>query len=394
MRKRKKISLDDVCSGKEALRKGTEALNKSNQIMSNTTISADEGHFELAKSICMANNHIPLQLQIIQPFLPDEAGIFLWLVSIPSEAVSRIPASRPSTSWWYPPPANPRVLPALSCGWPVLPSFTTWHWQHGRVALGVLSLESDREGWGKREKGLFLSPGRQKDADRIHVSITDWFHLGCLWCWCCSFLLKAQGGMCSLSQTVQERRGGQQLPRSASMAGASCVWCFVADTANGQCLPSLLDWLGAGSCKPDLLKCTAEKPLSTWELQDMALLLCGCAAFRTRAGELASDRGSGRTEQFNKECNDNHWKHHTSRCDPMWHPHGSGAVNTGWTQQAGFLFVWTLSQCLWLLTMASACKGKSVTTLFCYSCRPSRGTAVPPSQDTFAQCLCNLGGNV
>jgi len=42
--------------------------------MSNTTISADEGHFELAKSICMANNHIHLQLQIIQPFLPDEAG--------------------------------------------------------------------------------------------------------------------------------------------------------------------------------------------------------------------------------------------------------------------------------------------------------------------------------
>lgn len=93
------ISLDDVCSGKEALRKGTEALNKSNRIMSNTTISADEGHFELSKSICMANNHIHLQLQIIQPFLPDEAGIFLQLVSIPSAAVSRIPASRPSTSW-------------------------------------------------------------------------------------------------------------------------------------------------------------------------------------------------------------------------------------------------------------------------------------------------------
>lgn len=65
MRKRKKISLDDVCSGKEALRKGTEALNKRNKIMSNTTISVDEGHFELAKSICMANNHIHLQLQII-----------------------------------------------------------------------------------------------------------------------------------------------------------------------------------------------------------------------------------------------------------------------------------------------------------------------------------------
>lgn len=93
------ISLDDVCSGKEVLSKGTEALNKTNQKMSNTTISADEGHFELAKSICMANNHIHLQLQIIQPFLPDEAGIFLRLVSIPSAAGSRIPASRTSASW-------------------------------------------------------------------------------------------------------------------------------------------------------------------------------------------------------------------------------------------------------------------------------------------------------
>lgn len=162
MRKRKKISLDDVCSGKEALRKGTEALNKSNQIMSNTTISADEGHFELAKSICMANNHIPLQLQIIQPFLPDEAGIFLWLVSIPSEAVSRIPASRPSTSWWYPPPANPRVLPALSCGWPVLPSFTTWHWQHGRVTLGCWAWKVTGRAGGRGRRGCFFPLGDRR----------------------------------------------------------------------------------------------------------------------------------------------------------------------------------------------------------------------------------------
>lgn len=115
MRKRKKISLDDVCSGKEELRKGTEALNKSDQIMSNTTISADEGHFELAKSICMANNHIHLQLQIIQPFLPDEAGIFLRLISVPSAAVSWIPAPRPSTSWEYS-PLRRDVLTLTDCG--------------------------------------------------------------------------------------------------------------------------------------------------------------------------------------------------------------------------------------------------------------------------------------
>lgn len=97
-------------------------------------------------------------------------------------------------------------------------ALTAW-----RSNFGVLSLDGNREGWGKREKGLFRSPGRQKGADRIHASIIDQPHVGCLCCWCWSFLLTAQGGMCSLSQTVEERRGGQQLARTASTAGASCV---------------------------------------------------------------------------------------------------------------------------------------------------------------------------
>lgn len=135
------ISLDDVCLGKEALRKGAEALNKSNRIMSDTTISADEGHFELAKSICMANNHIHLQLQIIQPFLPDEAGIFLWLVSIPSAAGSRIPASRPSASEQYSLLAYPTGAACCQLQMAYASQPRTWHWQHEKVTIGY----SDRE---------------------------------------------------------------------------------------------------------------------------------------------------------------------------------------------------------------------------------------------------------
>lgn len=85
-------------------------------------------------------------------------------------------------------------------------ALTAWRWN-----FGLLSLEGNREGCGKREKGLFLSPGRQEDAGRICVSIMDWLHLGCPCCWCWSLLLMAWGEMCSLSHAVEERREGQQL---------------------------------------------------------------------------------------------------------------------------------------------------------------------------------------
>lgn len=161
------ISVGDACSGKEALRKGAEALNKSNQIMSNTTISADEGHFELAKSICMANNHIHLQLQIIQPFLPDEAGIFLWLVSIPSAAVSRIPASRPSTSWWYSFLPYPTGAACCQMQMAYASWLRTWHWQQEKVTVGCWDREVTRRA-GERGRGgcSFFPMGAR--WDRIH----------------------------------------------------------------------------------------------------------------------------------------------------------------------------------------------------------------------------------
>lgn len=152
-------------------------------------------------------------------------------------------------------------LPSAADGLCLLAShlaLTAW-----KSNFGVPSLGGHREGWGKRKKRLFLSLGRQKDADRIHGLPSSGL----------SLLLElaipplAWGGMCSLSQTWEEGLGGQQLARAASMAGDSCVGCFVADTASGQCW---LDWLGAGSCEPKLLKCTAEKTLSTWDLQDTA----------------------------------------------------------------------------------------------------------------------------
>lgn len=145
------ISLDDVRSGKEALRKGTEALNKSNQIMSNTTISADEGHFELAKSLCMAHNHIHFQLQMIQHFLPDEAGIFLRLVSIPSAADSQIPASSPSTSWWYSLLADPKGTACWQLQMAYASLLRTWHQRHEKVTTGYWDWEVGRRagqsGW-------------------------------------------------------------------------------------------------------------------------------------------------------------------------------------------------------------------------------------------------------
>lgn len=120
--------------------------------MSNTTISADEGHFELAKSICMANNHIHLQLQIIQPFLPDEAGIFLFLVSIPSAAVSRIPASRPSASEQYSLLAYPMGAACCQLQMAYASQLRTWRWQHEKVTMAYSDWEATRRA-GERGRG-------------------------------------------------------------------------------------------------------------------------------------------------------------------------------------------------------------------------------------------------
>lgn len=158
MRKRKKISLDDVCSGKEALRKGTEALNKSNQIMSNTTISVDEGHFELAKSICMANNHIHLQLQIIQPFLPDGAGIFLQLIWVPSAGF--LPPDPHilviSTSSSSQGAACPQLQRACAS------QLHTCHWQHEKVTLGCWAWKVTGRAGGRGRRGCFFPQGDRK----------------------------------------------------------------------------------------------------------------------------------------------------------------------------------------------------------------------------------------
>lgn len=83
-------------------------------------------------------------------------------------------------------------------------ALTAW-----RSTFGLLSLEGNREGWGKREKGLFLSPGKQKDEGQdssVHHGLAS-SGLSLL----LVLVIPPHGMRCSLSQALEERRGGQQL---------------------------------------------------------------------------------------------------------------------------------------------------------------------------------------
>lgn len=159
------ISLDDVYSGKEVLGKGTEALNKSNQIMSNRTISADEGHFELANPFAWQIITFIFSCKLYSLSFLTKLGYFCNLFqSLQQQSAAFLPLDPQHPSdihYWL----IPRGLPAVSCRWLMLPSSAPGI-DSMKYIHGVLRLGGNKKGWGKRERGLqLLSHGSQMRQD-------------------------------------------------------------------------------------------------------------------------------------------------------------------------------------------------------------------------------------
>jgi len=121
-------------------------------------------------------------------FFLTKLGIFLQLVSIPSAAVSRIPASRPSTSWWYSLLAYPMGAACCQLQMAYASRLRTWHWQCEKVTTGYCDWEVTRRA-GERGRGSssFFPMGAR--WDRRHICIMHQSHPGGVCCWRWSFLL-------------------------------------------------------------------------------------------------------------------------------------------------------------------------------------------------------------